>query len=142
MRLWSLHPSYLDAKGLIAVWREGLLALAVLQGKTKGYTRHPQLHRFQSQPDPIKAMYCYLQEIYDESEKRGYLFNETKIVRQAQCTKIAVTTGQLHHEVCHLQNKLHTRDSKKYTALKNIYKPKPHPLFKLRKGSVATWEKI
>jgi hypothetical protein len=32
MRLWSLHPRYLDAKGLQAVWREGLLAKKVLQG--------------------------------------------------------------------------------------------------------------
>lgn len=32
MRLWSLHPSYLDAVGLVALWREGLLARKVLQG--------------------------------------------------------------------------------------------------------------
>ena len=36
MRLWSLHPRYLDAKGLVALWREGLLAQAVLKGQTKG----------------------------------------------------------------------------------------------------------
>jgi len=30
MRLWSLHPRYLDAKGLVALWREGLLAQKVL----------------------------------------------------------------------------------------------------------------
>lgn len=43
MRLWSLHPQYLDAKGLVALWREGLLAQAVLAGQTRGYKRHPQL---------------------------------------------------------------------------------------------------
>ena len=32
MRLWSLHPCYLDPAGLVAVWREGLLARAVLRG--------------------------------------------------------------------------------------------------------------
>ena len=32
MRLWSLSPRYLDVKGLVAVWREGLLADAVLLG--------------------------------------------------------------------------------------------------------------
>ncbi|WP_368086417.1 pyrimidine dimer DNA glycosylase/endonuclease V [Nitrosomonas sp. Nm34] len=26
MRLWSIHPKYLDAKGLLALWREGLQA--------------------------------------------------------------------------------------------------------------------
>nr|WP_243687290.1 pyrimidine dimer DNA glycosylase/endonuclease V [Methanobacterium formicicum] len=49
MRLWSLHPKYLDVKGLVALWREGLLARAVLKGKTKGYTNHPQLIRFKNQ---------------------------------------------------------------------------------------------
>ncbi len=49
MRLWSLHPKYLDRQGLLAVWREGLLAQKVLQGKTKGYKNHPQLKRFQQQ---------------------------------------------------------------------------------------------
>ena len=26
MRLWSLHPKHLDPQGLVARWREGLLA--------------------------------------------------------------------------------------------------------------------
>ncbi|MEN6399799.1 MAG: pyrimidine dimer DNA glycosylase/endonuclease V, partial [Rectinema sp.] len=29
MRLWTLHPQYLDQKGLTAAWREGLLAKKV-----------------------------------------------------------------------------------------------------------------
>ena len=37
MRLWSLRPKYLDSQGLVALWREGLLAQAVLRGKTRGY---------------------------------------------------------------------------------------------------------
>lgn len=37
MRIWSLHPSYLDAKGLVALWRETLLAQKVLLGATVGY---------------------------------------------------------------------------------------------------------
>ena len=51
MRLWTLHPRYLDAKGLVAAWREALLAQKVLAGATKGYRHHPQLARFQAQPD-------------------------------------------------------------------------------------------
>jgi hypothetical protein len=43
MRLWSLHPQYLDPAGLVAVWREGLLARAVFAGQTTGYKHHPQL---------------------------------------------------------------------------------------------------
>jgi hypothetical protein len=45
MRLWSVHPKYLDARGLVALWREGLLAQAVLRGRTSGYVRHPQLRK-------------------------------------------------------------------------------------------------
>ena len=37
MRLWSIHPKYLGTKGLVALWREALLAQKVLQGNTKGY---------------------------------------------------------------------------------------------------------
>ncbi|MEM3714836.1 MAG: pyrimidine dimer DNA glycosylase/endonuclease V [Nitrososphaeria archaeon] len=40
MRLWSIHPKYLDQKGLVACWREGLLAKKVLLGKVKGYKNH------------------------------------------------------------------------------------------------------
>ncbi len=40
MRLWSLHPKYLDVKGLVRAWREGLLARKALGGETKGYRNH------------------------------------------------------------------------------------------------------
>ena len=50
MRLWSVHPKYLDARGLVALWREALLAQAVLRGRTNGYVHHPQLQRFRTQP--------------------------------------------------------------------------------------------
>src|SRR5665213_874155 len=56
MRLWTLHPRYLDAQGLVAAWREALLAQKVLEGATRGYTRHPQLIRFQSHPKPLEAI--------------------------------------------------------------------------------------
>ncbi|MDI3502728.1 MAG: hypothetical protein PWR13_285 [Archaeoglobi archaeon] len=35
MRLWSIHSKYLDAKGLVAVWREGLLAKKYWKEKLK-----------------------------------------------------------------------------------------------------------
>lgn len=74
MRLWSLHPKYLDTKGLLAVWREGLLAKHVLEGKTKGYTEHPQLERFLDAPEPLAAINRFLFCVLEESEKRGYKF--------------------------------------------------------------------
>ena len=60
MRLWSIHPKYLDSKGLVAVWREGLLARSVLDGKTKGYKNHPQLIRFKNQKEPLLFLDTYL----------------------------------------------------------------------------------
>jgi carboxyl-terminal processing protease len=38
MRLWSLHPKYLDAQGLVALWREALLAKAVATTLAIGIT--------------------------------------------------------------------------------------------------------
>jgi Pyrimidine dimer DNA glycosylase (EC 3.2.2.17)/DNA-(apurinic or apyrimidinic site) lyase (EC 4.2.99.18) len=52
MRLWSIHPKYLDVQGLLGLWREGLLAQKVLLGETKGYRNHPQLIRFKRTSDP------------------------------------------------------------------------------------------
>ncbi|MFI5209112.1 MAG: pyrimidine dimer DNA glycosylase/endonuclease V, partial [Gemmatimonadales bacterium] len=72
MRLWSLHPRYLDAKGLVALWREGLLAKAVLQGKTRGYRHHPQLERWMRAVDPVASMNAYLVEVWREADRRGY----------------------------------------------------------------------
>ena len=74
MRLWSLHPSYLDAVGLVALWREGLLARKVLQGQTKGYIHHPQLFRFRETGTPIHVLDFYLKTVHDESIRRGYHF--------------------------------------------------------------------
>ena len=80
MRLWSIHPCYLDAKGLVALWREGLLAQNVLIGNTKGYKNHPQLIRFKNTNNPLGAIACYLRDVVDEADKRGYNFNRNKIV--------------------------------------------------------------
>jgi len=53
MRLWSLHPKYLDAQGLVALWHEALLAKAVLRNETKGYRNHLQLERFRASSMPL-----------------------------------------------------------------------------------------
>ena len=79
MRLWTLHPRYLDAKGLVALWREGLLAQKVLQGATRGYRQHPQLVRFREAPDSVAAIATYLQSVVAEASERGYTFDATKI---------------------------------------------------------------
>src|SRR6056300_1308061 len=106
MRLWSIHPEYLDAKGLVALWRESLLAQNVLLGNTKGYTKHPQLDRFKNTINPVGAIASYLRTISDEADRRGYNFNRSKIVNKKINSGIPVTKGQVDYEFKHLLEKL------------------------------------
>ncbi len=82
MRLWTIHPGYLDRKGLVALWREGLLAQSVLLGNTKGYKNYPQLTRFKNTDNPIGAIGNYLSAVVDEADKRGHNFNRDKIINK------------------------------------------------------------
>lgn len=143
MRLWSLHPKYLDAKGLVAVWREGLLARKVIEGKTKGYTKHPQLMRFRQHPYPDVAIDYYLKRVFFEAAKRGYRFDENKInTNPISIEKILTSRGQVDYEWKHLLNKLKYRDRFLYHRLKKITKVEAHPLFKIIAGKVEDWEII
>ena len=141
MRLWSLHPRYLDARGLVACWREGLLARKVLKGETRGYRNHPQLERFKLQPDPIDALDGYLLGLLDEADRRGYSFSRDKIGPTFAAGKIAVTDGQLEFEWRHLMNKLQVRDVERYGALAKAGPPLPHPIFDVRRGGIESWER-
>jgi len=142
MRLWSIHPRYLDSKGLVALWREGLLALAVLQGKTKGYTHHAQLERFREMDRPIDTMTAYLSHVFDESVKRGYHFDPKKIQPAKSANPLHVTRGQLLYELEHLRKKLKNRNLYGYKQLKNIAVPDAHPLFIEVPGDIEEWERL
>lgn len=141
MRLWSIHPSYLDAAGLVALWREGLLARKVLSGQTKGYTRHPQLLRFQEMPNPVRAMDAYLQAVHDESMRRGYRFDRRKIVSCQPVPRLPVPDKQLEYEFRHLLNKLQKRSPRQYLLLNQVRTILPHPLFLIMSGDICSWEK-
>lgn len=141
MRLWSLHPRHLDAKGLVALWREALLARAVLRGKTRGYRHHPQLARFQAHPSPRLAISAYLAAVYDEATARGYAFDRSKIGQLRRVTPIAVTRGQLAYEFVHLKRKLAGRAPGFHKKLGLLKRAAHHPLFRTRAGPVAAWEK-
>jgi len=140
MRLWSIHPKYLDAKGLVALWREGLLAKKVLEGRTKGYKNHPQLARFKNSASPADSINFYLEHVYAESLVRGYNFDKGKIIMGISLKKIPVTTGQIQYEMDHLKNKLRIRDKEKFSELQTIKKIVLHPLFKEREGERESWE--
>ena len=144
MRLWSLHPCYLDARGVVALWREALLARTVLAYQTKGYRNHPQLERFKAQANPIAAIDCYLQQVYAEVCRRHYHFDAEKIGPKQRCAKISVTKGQLRYEMAHLQTKLKGRDAAQYRKNLIVKVFKPHPLFKVqarRLGTLGTPDK-
>lgn len=144
MRLWTLHPKYLDARGLVALWREALLAQKVLQDKTRGYKNHPQLIRFREQRDPAQSVAAYLRIVCAEADARGYRFNAAKIAASgpAQPQAILTTRGQLLHEWAHLQRKLQLRAPTKLAQIKQILQPDAHPLFVIVDGAVESWEKI
>jgi hypothetical protein len=140
MRLWSLHPKYLDAKGLVALWREALLAKHVLEGKTKGYTNHPQLSRFKKTKNPVETINQYLSEIYLEAFKRNYNFEKGKIDWNFQKSNLTVTRGQLNYEARHLLNKLKTRNITRFEELKSNSAFENHPLFIVVEGDIEEWE--
>jgi hypothetical protein len=141
MRLWSLHPSLLDARGLVALWREGLLAQKVLQGQTTGYRHHPQLHRFRQCGEPLAAISTYLWAVHDEASRRGYAFDASKIALGRRPVSLTVTEGQLTFELQHLKAKLRRRDPERFRRLGRSRQVKAHPLFVVVTGDVEPWER-
>ncbi len=142
MRLWSLHPKYLDSKGLVALWREALLAQKVLQGKTSGYRHHPQLHRFKHSNNPNRLIGAYLLSIYTESLNRGYRFDKSKIITFSKNQKINVTRSQLYYEFDFLCTKLKKRSPTQYKKIHSLKKIDTNPLFTVIPGPIEEWEKI
>jgi hypothetical protein len=141
MRLWSLHPKHLDAKGLVALWREALLAQKVLLGGTRGYRNHPQLDRFKAASNPADAIGAYLRVVFAESRRRGYAFSGEKIIRGKRAGKIPVTRGQVEYEWAHLRRKLKERAPDVLAGLRPIAFPEIHPCFRLKEGAVEAWER-
>jgi hypothetical protein len=142
MRIWSLHPKYLDAKGLIALWRETLLAKHVLENKTKGYKNHPQLERFKKSKRPLDLINQYLSEIYQEATNRNYRFDRNKIDWKFIPGKIKVTDGQLEFEWLHLLKKLKTRDAVKFKEVKSLKNHDTPDMFIVVPGEIEKWEVI
>jgi len=142
MRIWSLHPKYLDSKGLVALWRETLLAKNVLRANTKGYKNHPQLNRFKNTEKPIDAINHYLSTIYYEAEARGYKFDKEKIDWNFVPIKLNVTLGQINYESAHLSKKLYVRNLDKYNTLLSEKTIVSNPIFIIIEGEIENWEII
>jgi len=142
LRLWSIHPKYLDASGLVALWREALLAQKVLKGKAKGYKNHPQLIRFQEHCNQLNAINYYLNEVLKEAKRRGYNFDRKKIGQIKRIPKISITKAQLNYEFKWVCKKIKNRCPKILAGLSPVKKVEPHPLFKIVKGDIADWEHV
>lgn len=142
MRLWTLHPRYLDRQGLVALWREALLAQKVLQGQTTGYRYHSQLVRFRAMPEPVAVLATYVTVVYEEATLRGYRFAVSKIAPERSTVILTATDGQLRYEWRHLQRKLLVRDPARAACYASVVVPLPHPLFRLVPGPVSTWERV
>lgn len=142
MRLWTVHPKYLDAKGMVALWREALLAQKVLKGETRGYRNHPQLMRFAASPNPPGAIADYLRGVEAEAARRGYRFDAGKIDASSYGGVIACTRGQLLYEWRHLKEKLKARDARRYAELEGLDEPDCHALFRIVEGGVEPWEVV
>lgn len=143
MRLWTVHPRHLDGNGLVALWREALLAQAVLLGRTRGYTHHPQLLRFRAEADPVACIASYLRVIADEAASREYAFDARRIVASATpLRRIPETKGQLIYEWEHLGRKLQRRSPAWYRDHIAEGKPESHPLFRIVAGGVREWERV
>jgi hypothetical protein len=140
VRLWTVHPRYLDPKGLVALWREALLAQKVLRGETRGYRHHPQLTRFRESSNPEGAIAVYLRAVFQEAAHRGYAFDRGKIARRRFRGAIEETDGQLAYEWRHLQGKLQRRDPERRKACRALGLPEAHPLFRIVPGGVRAWE--
>jgi hypothetical protein len=140
MRLWSLHPSLLDRVGLVALWREALLAQKVLAGATQGYRHHPQLDRFRQSRHPNRAIASYLWSVADEAKERGYAFDVSKIAMRRGRVSIPVTNGQLAYELAHLKQKLRERDPKRLQLFSKSVNV--NSMFTVVDGPIAPWERI
>ncbi len=141
MRLWSIHPRYLDSQGLVALWREALLARAVLRGRTRGYRHHPQLQRFRAHPSPRAAISTYLRGVQGEAARRGYSFDARKAGKARTTVRISVNAGQVALEWRHLLRKLARRSPAQHRERRVIARPQVHPLMRRRRGGVEAWER-
>jgi hypothetical protein len=142
MRLWTIHPRYLDPQGLVALWREALLAKAVLRGQTRGYKHHPQLSRFRAHVAPRSAINAYLAAVHAEATARGYTFDHSKVGPVRRVAPIAATSGQVAYEWKHLMRKLAKRNRPLHSRWRGARRADCHPLFQRIRGPVADWERL
>lgn len=145
MRIWSLHPKYLDKKELIDSWNDGLRTIGILTRNHQGSIFRPELSRFRSQSEPIIAVEKYLLSIANEAKRRGYMVDIRKLpsIPVVVSHKIPVSSGQIEYEWRQL---MHVLAGRSPGFLRRIeYSPSHdiNPIFYKRPGhDIETWEKL
>lgn len=77
----------------------------------------------------------------EEATARGYAFDRSKVGAVHKVALINVTRGQLEYEWEHLLRKLAVSNPAGHRKWHVVRKPECHPLFRLRPGGVASWER-
>jgi len=123
--------------------RLGVLAAAVQAEGGPTADEAAEMQRLQPRlaRRPVACLNTYLRAIYHEAAPRGYRFDRRKLGRTPGHHQIAVTTGQLAFEWCHLKRKLRARSPAAYRALRSERGPAAHPLFIVADGPVSAWER-
>ncbi len=141
MRLWSIHPRYLDPPGLGGLWREALLAQRVVEGHTAAYRNHPQARRVLGQVDPWGAIHDYLIGVWEEGQRRGYRYDRSRISEHSGGHPMEVPRGQIEYELALLCFKLAVRNRGALSALPDLERALPHPSITIVEGGIAPWER-
>lgn len=161
MRVWSIHPAYLDTKGLVASWKEGIQGLNALRnprkpnGKWAMFAHHPQLIRFKRFENPELCLSEYLHFIADEADRRNYNFNRNLILPRLDENpyQIWITCGQLIYEWDFLSHKVTCRtgfweygkptiNGKSTVETIASWSCVVHPMVVLIPGDIECWEKV
>jgi hypothetical protein len=69
VRIWDVHPGYLDRLGLLAEHREAHALLSVIRAGKRGYSRHPETLRWVSHVPALGARH---DQLAAELDLRGY----------------------------------------------------------------------
>lgn len=136
MRLWTLHPKYLDSEGLMAVWRDALRARRLLKEETDGDSDHPQLTRFRETDHPADAIECYLQTVFEEARERDVSFDASKLHTPVRNVRIEETEDRLLYEWHRLLDKLRERQPPLFRKIKDLERPDAHPMFTIIEDDV------
>jgi hypothetical protein len=141
VRLWSIHPCYLDPPGLGGLWREALLAQRVVEGRTAAYRHHPQARRVLDQADPWGAIHDYLLGVWEEGRRRGYHYDRSRISEHSGGHLMEVPRGQIEYELALLRYKLAERNRDFLSRLPTFERTLSHPSIRIVEGGIAPWER-